>query len=66
MRELKIEQVEDGYIVNMMDYTGNKRVFKSFRKLIVFLRDYFGEHKERKVAIEFPEFPTIPEIKKEA
>lgn len=40
-RELKIEQAEDGYIVNMMNFTGKKRVFKSFRKLVLFLRVYF-------------------------
>ena len=40
-RELKIEQAEDGYIVNMMDFTGKKRVFRSFRALVKFLRSYF-------------------------
>jgi hypothetical protein len=41
MKELKIEQAEDGYIVNMMDFTGKKRVFKSFSKLVKFLKFYF-------------------------
>jgi hypothetical protein len=46
MRELKIEQAEDGYIVNMMDFTGKKRVFKNFKKLVTFLRVYFEGEKE--------------------
>jgi len=45
-RELKIEQAEDGYIVIFLDYTGKKRVFKSFRKLVQFLHGYFKEEKE--------------------
>jgi hypothetical protein len=46
-REVKIEQAENGYVVNMMDFTGKKRVFKSFRLLVTFLRAYFeGKKKE--------------------
>jgi hypothetical protein len=47
VKELKIEQAEDGYIVNMMDFTGKKRVFKNFRRLVGFLRVYFEEEKKR-------------------
>jgi len=47
-RELKIEQAEDGYIVNMMDFSGKKRVFKSFRKLVAFMRVYFEGKREDK------------------
>jgi hypothetical protein len=46
LKELKIEKAEDGYIVTMMDYSGKKRVFKSFGKFVSFLRVYFeGEKK---------------------
>ena len=45
-KELKIEQVEDGYIVIFLDYTGKKRVFKTFAKLQKFLRGYFKEPKQ--------------------
>ena len=45
-KELKIEQVEDGYIVIFLDYTGKKRVFKTFAKLVKFLRGYFKEPKQ--------------------
>ena len=48
VKELKIEQAEDGYIVNMMDFTGKKRVFKNFRRLVWFLRVYFEEEKRGK------------------
>jgi hypothetical protein len=46
MKELKIEKAENGYVVNMMNWTGEKRVFKSFRKLVGFMRAYFEEKKK--------------------
>jgi hypothetical protein len=46
MKELKIEKAEDGYIVNMMNWTGEKRVFKSFRMLVGFMRVYFEDEKK--------------------
>jgi hypothetical protein len=46
VREVKIEQAEDGYIINRLDFSGNKKVVKSFRQLVIFLRIYFeGEKK---------------------
>ena len=45
MKELKIEKVEDGYIVVFLDYTGKKRVFTSYAKLEAFLHGYFGVKK---------------------
>jgi len=49
MKELKIEKAEDGYIVNMMNWTGEKRVFKSFSKLVGFMRVYFEDEKKVEV-----------------
>jgi very-short-patch-repair endonuclease len=46
MKELKIEQAENGYVVNMMNWTGEKRVFKSFRVLVGFMRVYFEDEKK--------------------
>ena len=49
MKELKIEKAENGYVVNMMNWTGEKRVFKSFRKLVGFMRVYFEDEKKGEV-----------------
>jgi hypothetical protein len=49
MKELKVEQAENGYVVNMMDFSGRKRVFKSFRKLVGFMREYFEDPKKEEV-----------------
>jgi hypothetical protein len=46
MKELKIEKANDGYIVNMMNWKGEKRVFKSFRMLVGFMRVYFEDEKK--------------------
>ena len=62
MKELKIEKAEDGYIVNMMNWTGEKRVFKSFSKLVGFMRVYFED--EKKVEVLPDQFSM--EKKKEA
>jgi hypothetical protein len=48
VREVKIEQAEDGYIINRLDFSGKKKVVKSFRLLVMFMREYFDE-KPRKV-----------------
>jgi hypothetical protein len=52
VKEVKIEQAEDGYIINRLDFSGNKKVVKSFSQLILFLKDYFDEGKRKKESNE--------------
>lgn len=65
MKELKIEKVENGYVVNMMNWTGEKRVFKSFRKLVRFLRVYFEEKKEGEKGEVLPDHFSMEKKKEE-
>ena len=46
VKELKIEKAENGYIVNLMDFSGKKRIFKTFPRLVKFMRSYFDENRE--------------------
>ena len=35
--EVKVEKVENGYIVTLLNYTGRKQVFKTFAEMSDFL-----------------------------
>jgi len=41
--EVKIQKAENGYILTLLNFTGQKRVFQSFSDLMDFLYDYFQE-----------------------
>ena len=45
MKEVKVEKVGNGYIVKLLDYSGDSVVFTCFAELMDYLFDYFGEKK---------------------
>ena len=47
MREVKIEQVQNGYVVKFLDFTGGSSVFLTFAQMMDYLFDYFDEVKAK-------------------
>jgi len=45
--EVKIEKVENGYIVTPLNYTGRKQVFKTFAEMSEFLFTHFEERTDK-------------------
>lgn len=43
MTDVKIEKTTNGYIVNLMDFTYRKAVFKDFGDLVEWLYRHFDE-----------------------
>lgn len=44
-REVKVKKARNGYIIQLLDYTGESIVFQDFAEMSDFLFDYLGEKK---------------------
>jgi phage pi2 protein 07 len=42
-KQIKIIQVDNGYIVAFLDYSGRQKIFSSFTEMMDYLFDYFNE-----------------------
>ena len=47
MKEVKIEKVQNGYIVKFLDFSGGSSAFLTFAQMMDYLFDYFDEQKAK-------------------
>jgi hypothetical protein len=48
MQEVKIEKVDNGYIVKELNFTGKTKVFSCFADVMDYLFDFFNEKHEKR------------------